>query len=223
MQSNLRIITQVGDTHSLKFEDIGKRRFIRLDASEQTPDVMQGTIHTSPNFGYITSSDALGQLGLTLTDPEIYDYSSLRATYFITGAIAYTAYDSETGCSLFGILASVRESPSEDSGESEEFDCQYPPFHVDGKWHVKDNSLAKELDAILDKACSEAEDRNNEDSRRQVAARIAELGGIRSEQGGLNATQKAEMDRLLNLQRRNASEPAPGEDDEPEMVHGRLS
>ena len=151
---NAKIIAQVGDTHSLKFEDMGKRRFIRLGASEKTPDVMQGTIHTSHNWAEITAADALGQLGLTLMDPETYDDGTLFAAYFITGAIAYTVHDDAMEADLIGVLASVREVPWDDhegpdeAGEKE-FERQYRPSGVGGKLVYEDKSVARELDAAI--------------------------------------------------------------------------
>jgi hypothetical protein len=156
--TNVKIIAQVGDTHSLKFSDLGKRRFIRLGASEKNPTVMQGTIHTGAYWGGITSADALKNLGLTLVDAENYNNDLVAATYFITGAIAYTVTDNEGGDEMAGILASVRESLSLDhynvsEDEEAEFTRQYPLHGVetgeDGLRERYDNSVAAELDAIL--------------------------------------------------------------------------
>jgi len=219
---NAKIIAQVGDTHSLKFEDMGKRRFIRLGASEKNPTVMQGTIHTDPSWGSVTAADALANLGLTLVKSETYDYDALVSTYFITGAIAYTV--TEEWGEVAGILASVREAPSADHFEDSEeglaeFDRQYPATLIKGAfvgrddtWVYEDNSVAKELNAILAAWAREKDAR--------MGDAIAGLQALQESQGGLDAGQKGRLDLQLHAQRIAGS---GTQDGKPEMLDGRLN
>src|ERR1700722_6459730 len=90
-ETGMEIIAQVGDTHSLRLEDLGKRRFLRFGAPEDTSELMHGTIHTDRISGGVSADVVLENLGLTLLDPDDHDHDrdSLAASYFITGAMAY--------------------------------------------------------------------------------------------------------------------------------------
>lgn len=154
--SDIKIIAQLGDSGSLKSEDMGKR-FIRLGASEETPEVIQGTIQTNPIWAKVNAVVVLENVGLTLLNPDDYHPHWMTAMYFITGAIVYEIYDDQLGGTI-GILASVREAPSGNHSETyadPDFDRQYPLLGTETDEYEElrerrgDNSVAKELDEIL--------------------------------------------------------------------------
>lgn len=167
LPQNIRIVARIGDTHSLHYDDITKRRFVRLGASETDPDVMRGTVHTS-DINPEDAAEALSMTGLMLFNPETADQArDLDAAYYIRGAIVYEVEHELPGDWTIGVLASIREIPCGGNDFSrDDFAIQYA--YDNGTW--LDASAAKRLDVALRNAYVDMEAKEGAFVRQQESA-----------------------------------------------------